>query len=93
MTSCPGEAPRAVSGHQGRYAKFRNPILAWLVARRGRDASMSQPEIEFSKVLIERTKKERDLLEQQIQESQQTIERSRKLLAELDNLLARLGVK
>jgi hypothetical protein len=54
---------------------------------------MSQPEIESSKVLIERTKRERDLLEQQILESQQTIERSRKLLAELDNLLVRLGVK
>ncbi len=54
---------------------------------------MSQPEIEFSKVLVERTKKERDLLEQQIRESQETIERSRKLLAELDNLLAQLGVK
>jgi hypothetical protein len=48
-------------------------------------------DILFSKTLIERAKKERETLMRQIEESQTTIERSREILARLDEVLRRSG--
>jgi regulator of protease activity HflC (stomatin/prohibitin superfamily) len=44
---------------------------------------------QVSKALIERIRKEREQLLQQIEESQKTIERSQDLLAQLDAMLVK----
>ena len=48
----------------------------------------SELNIRFSRDLIERAKKERATLLRQIEESQKTIERSREMIARIDEALA-----
>jgi hypothetical protein len=63
------------------------PALGWMADPETND------ELETSRKLIQRAKEERESLLRTIEQSQKTIDRSREIIAQLENLLAAMDRK